>query len=50
MNFEDIKKDKEILAFLRKGNDNLGILGYTDHSEAHCTLVAERAGNIDNCR
>ena len=46
MKFEDIKKDKEILAFLRKGNDNLGILGYTDHSEAHCTLVAERAGYI----
>ena len=46
MKFEDIKKDKEILAFLRKGNDNLGILGYTDHSEAHCMLVAERAGDI----
>ena len=23
-----------------------GILGYTDHSEAHCTLVAERSGYI----
>ena len=46
MKFEDIKKNKEILAFLKKGNENLGILGYTDHSEAHCTLVAERAGYI----
>lgn len=46
MKFEDIKKNREILAFLKKGNENLGILGYTDHSEAHCTLVAERAGYI----
>lgn len=46
MKFEEIKKNKEILAFLKKGNENLGILGYTDHSEAHCMLVAERAGDI----
>lgn len=46
MNFEEIKKNKEILAFLKKGNENLGVLGYTDHSEAHCVLVAERAGSI----
>lgn len=45
MKFEEIKKNKEILAFLKKGNENLGILGYTDHSEAHCMLVAERAGD-----
>lgn len=46
MRFEEIKKNKEILAFMKKGNENLGILGYTDHSEAHCMLVAERAGDI----
>ena len=46
MKFEEIKKNKEILAFLKKGNENLGVLGYTDHSEAHCVLVAERAGSI----
>lgn len=46
LKFEEIKKNKEILAFLKKGNENLGILGYTDHSEAHCILVAERAGDI----
>lgn len=46
MKFEEIKKNKEILAFLKKGNENLGILGYTDHSEAHCILVAERAADI----
>ena len=46
MRFEEIKKNKEILAFMKKGNENLGILGYTDHSEAHCMLVAERAGDV----
>ena len=30
----------------KKGNDNLGILGYTDHSEEHAKLVAERAAEI----
>lgn len=46
MKFEEIKKNKEICAFLKKGNENLGVLGYTDHSQVHCVLVAERAGYI----
>ena len=46
MKFKEIRKNKEVLAFLKKGNENLGILGYTDHSEAHCALVAERAASI----
>ncbi len=43
MTYKQIRKDEEILAYLKKGNDNLGVLGYTDHSKAHCTVVAERA-------
>ena len=46
MTFEEIKKNREVLAFLEKGNENLGVLGYTDHSKAHCALVAERAADI----
>ncbi len=46
MKFEEIKKNEEVLAFLKKGNENLGVLGYTDHSKAHCAVVAERAGSI----
>ena len=42
MKFEEIRNNKEILAFLNKGNENLGILGFTDHSEAQCMLVADR--------
>ena len=46
MTYEQIKKDAETLALLQRGDYNLGVLGYTDHSEAHCALVAERAGYI----
>ena len=46
MNYSDIRKNEEILALIRKGNANLRVLGYTDHSEAHTGLVAERAAYI----
>lgn len=46
MTYREIKKNKEVLAYLKKGNDNLGVLGFTDHSEVHCSVVAERAGMI----
>lgn len=46
LTYKEIKKNKEVLAYLKKGNDNLGVLGFTDHSEVHCTVVAERAGMI----
>jgi len=46
MNFKDIKENEEINAFIAKGNENLGMLGYTDHSEAHAMLVADRAAKI----
>ncbi|MBQ8803671.1 MAG: HD domain-containing protein [Tyzzerella sp.] len=44
--YDEIKKNEEILNFIRKGNANLGVLGFTDHSEAHTCLVAERAAYI----
>ena len=46
MTYQEIKKNEEVRVYLKKGNDNLGVLGYTDHSEAHCAVVAERAGLI----
>ena len=46
MTYEEIKKNPEVAALLKKGNENLGVMGFTDHSIAHCTLVAERAGQI----
>lgn len=44
--YKDIRKNEEIKLFIRKGNANLGALGFTDHSEAHTVLVAERAAEI----
>ena len=46
MTYKEIKKNEEVLAYLKKGNDNLGTMGFTDHSDAHCAMVAERAAMI----
>lgn len=46
MRYEEVKKNVEINAYIDKGNYNLGLLGYTDHSQAHCALVAETAAHI----
>ena len=46
MTYQEIRKNEEVCALLEKGNQNLGVLGFTDHSEAHCVLVAERAAYI----
>ena len=46
MTYEYIKNHPEVNALLEKGNRNLGVLGFTDHSKAHTALVAERAAYI----
>ena len=46
MTYQEIRNHEEICALLARGNQNLGVLGFTDHSEAHCVLVAERAAYI----
>ena len=46
MTFKEICKNEEINAYLKKGDENLGQLGYTDHSQAHCVQVARQAGKI----
>lgn len=43
MTYKDIKHNEEVNELLKKGNRNLGLLGYTDHSQAHCVRVAETA-------
>ncbi len=44
--YKDIKKSKEINAYLERGNATLGVLGYTDHSAAHTAKVADTAARI----
>ena len=46
MLYQEIKADAEVLALLERGNHDLGVLGFTDHSTAHTALVADRAANI----
>ena len=46
MTYEYIKNHPEVKALLEKGNRNLGVLGFTDHSMSHCALVADRAAYI----
>ena len=46
MTYEQVKNHPEVAALLERGDYNLGVLGFTDHSMAHCALVAERAAYI----
>lgn len=46
MLYHKIRNDAEVLALLERGNHDLGVLGFTDHSTAHTALVADRAANI----
>ena len=41
LKYKEIANNKEINAYLQKGNANLGQLGFTDHSKAHCVQVAQ---------
>ena len=44
--FDDIKKNQEIKTYIKRADSSLGALGYTEHSQAHVSLVAERAERI----
>lgn len=46
MTYEEIKRNEEVNAYIQRGNANLGVLGFTDHSQAHTAFVAERAAYI----
>ncbi len=44
--FQEIKKSEEIKTYIRKADESLTALGYTEHSFAHVGKVAETAGYI----
>ena len=46
MTYQEILKNEEVKALIDRGNANLRVLGFTDHSRAHCAFVAERAAYI----
>jgi uncharacterized protein len=43
---EDVRHDHEVQVFVRKADENLGVLGYTEHGPRHCGLVADIAHNV----
>ncbi|MDO4556845.1 MAG: HD domain-containing protein, partial [Lachnospiraceae bacterium] len=44
--YNTIKASKEIKVYINKGNDTLGVMGFTEHSTSHATKVAETAGSL----
>ena len=44
--FEEIKKSEEIRTYIRRADESLTALGYTEHSFAHVTKCAMVAGDI----
>lgn len=44
--YEQIRGDEAIAAYIAQADASLLALGYTEHSMAHCTRVAETAGYI----
>ncbi len=44
--FEALKEDKAIQTYIQRADETLKTLGYTEHSFAHVTKVAETAGYI----
>ena len=46
MTYQEIKKNEEIKTYIRQADLALSALGFTEHSFAHVTLVAEKAGYI----
>ena len=43
---DDVKNNQQIRTYIRKADESLGALGFTEHSFAHVTFVAERAGQL----
>lgn len=43
---DDVKKDGYVDTLIRVGNENLGIMGYTEHGFRHLNLVASIAYNV----
>ena len=46
LTYEDIRNDPAIRTYIQRADESLGALGYTEHSFAHVTVVAENAALI----
>src|ERR1700737_2382291 len=43
---DDVKRDPQIVAFLHRANEQMRLLGYTEHGQRHASLVGSIAYNI----
>ena len=46
LTFQEIKRNEAIRTYIQRADESLTALGYTEHSFAHVTQVAENAGYI----
>ena len=46
MTYNEIRKNNDIRNYIKAADSSLGALGFTEHSFAHVTAVAEKAGYI----
>lgn len=44
--YEDVRNDSAVSTYIRRADETLGALGFTEHSFAHVTAVAEKAARI----
>ena len=44
--FEEIWKSEEVNAYIKNGNDNLGVIGFTEHGLAHAKRSSDVARQI----
>ena len=42
----DIRQNEEIKTYIRRADESVGVLGYTEHSFAHVNKCSQLAGNI----
>ena len=46
ISLDDIKANPTVTAYIQKADDNLGVLGFTEHGFRHNNLVADTAYRI----
>ena len=46
MTLKDLKNDREITAIVSVSEEQIEMLGYTEHSIRHVSIVAKRAGEL----
>lgn len=42
----DLERDAEVVTFLKRGNEQMATLGYTEHGQRHARLVGNIAHNV----